>query len=417
MNRTGQDGERFLGAVDAVVRAQMCSGCGLCAAMDPRLRMREVNGFQRPVRVTDEPLPPARDRELARQFHAACPGVQVRAQRPAGSHRDATLGPVQGLWAAHATDPATRFRGSSGGVLTALNTFLLAEGEATSVLGARADAADPRRTVPVTIMSREQALQAAGSRYGPTATLSAQAAPLRADQAVTGKPCEASALRAHARAAGTDAPVILSFFCAGTPQQGATDALVEELGLPEGAPLEDLWYRGRGWPGEFTAVARDGRRVRTGYSASWGAALGPTVQWRCRVCADGVGESADISAGDYWELDAQGDPDFAERPGRSVLVARTARGRDIVLRAAAAGVIALEPVSARSAVARQPYQSARRRLLLGRLLGTRLLVGRVPSYRGFGLLGSALRAPRATWRELRGTITRIRDRRRRGFRS
>ena len=341
----------------------------------------------------------------------------MRAQRPAGAVRHPILGPIMGIWAAHATDPELRHRASSGGVLSALNQLLLDEGEVGHILGAQAHPRDPRRTVPVQITSREDALRSAGSRYGPVAALGQMDLKNFSNTALSGKPCEASGVRAYARAKSLPPPIILSFFCAGTPQQSATDELIEELGLPADTPLADMWYRGRGWPGEFTAVAEDGRRVSTSYSDSWGAALGPTVQWRCRVCVDGVGESADISAGDFWAADEQGYPEFTDRPGRSVLIARTKRGMDLVERAVAAGVLELEPTSPDVAAAMQPYQTSRRELLVGRLLGTRLLLGKVPRYRGFGLVRMAAAEPKQIWREFRGTITRIRDRQKKGFRS
>lgn len=405
-------------AVMRVVDAQMCTGCGLCTALDPGLRMEYRDGFMRPARRSDSPpLTPARDRELTKTFKACCPGVTVSApSTPPGAERDATLGPVLGIWTASASDAEIRHIGSSGGVLTALNQYLITSGRATKVLGAAADPREPRRTVPVTLSTKEDALAAAGSRYAPVSALSNPDA-LSQGTALTGKPCEASALRAYAREAGIEPPVIMSFFCAGTPSQQATDSLVADLGIPRSKPLSAMWYRGRGWPGEFTAFSSDGTRVSTSYNESWGAALGPAVQWRCRVCVDGVGEAADISAGDFWEADEKGYPEFENKPGRSVLIARTPRGLQIVQEAARVGVITIDHATIDAAKAMQPYQRERRRLLLGRLAGTRLLLGRVPLYRGFGLLASALRFPRESWRELRGTITRVRDRQRKGFRS
>lgn len=396
--------------VGRVVREDMCSGCGLCAVLDSGLSMELVDGFMRPAENGD----PDRDVDAAvarnrlRTFRRSCPGLQVRAGASPGVARHRILGPVAGAWEAYATDPELRHRGSSGGVLSALNSWLVESGAVTEMIGAAGDRREPRRSVPVTIRSREQALEAAGSRYAPVSLLPEHAS-AGSGAGLCGKPCEASALRA---ARGTD-PIILSFFCAGTPSQDATDGLVAQLGFPREEHLDELWYRGRGWPGEFTAVSTRGARVSTTYSESWGAALGPTVQWRCRVCVDGVGESADISCGDYWEADERGYPDFEERPGRSVLIARTPRGVALVGEAARAGVIHVGPVNPDHVAEMQPYQTSRRRYLLGRLAGTRLLMGQVPRYRGFGLARFLVRSPRRTWHEFRGTVTRISQRNRR----
>ncbi|WP_431278373.1 Coenzyme F420 hydrogenase/dehydrogenase, beta subunit C-terminal domain [Leifsonia poae] len=418
------DASRALDAAIArVVDAGNCSGCGACALLDPGIEMRRnAEGFLRPVRVAVEQAETsATDDEVrgaapdgAARFADACPGVTVRAARPAGAQRHPTMGPVVRAWKAWATDSETRHRGSSGGALTAIAAWLLETGESARMVGATADAAEPRRTVSVTIMSRDQAIAAAGSRYAPVASAS-QAAATQNGTVFVGKPCEASAVRslissrpAPEAAAPGDDPIILSFFCAGTPSQHATDALVESLGVQNDEPLADLWYRGRGWPGRFTAVRRDGTQADASYDESWGSTLGPAVQWRCKICADGVEESADITAADFWRADAQGYPVFAEGAGRSALIARTERGYDIVLRAVEAGVISVTPMEIDDLAAVQPLQTTRRSTLSGRLLGARLAGGRVPRYRGFGLLLLAVPRLRETIRMARGTYRRRR---------
>ncbi|WP_223692406.1 Coenzyme F420 hydrogenase/dehydrogenase, beta subunit C-terminal domain [Leifsonia poae] len=419
-------------AIDRVVRAGNCSGCGACALLDPGLEMRRTaDGFLRPVRrgsaadaqalpeaaersapVTETPAAPVAD--AVARFDAACPGATVRAANPVGAVRHPTMGPVVRAWKAWATDSETRHRGSSGGALTAIAAWLLESGEAARMVGATAEPAEPRRTVSVTILSREQAIAAAGSRYAPTAS-AAQPAAVQNGSVFVGKPCEASAVRSligtrpavEATAPGLD-PVILSFFCAGTPSQHATDALVESLGVPAGEPLADLWYRGRGWPGRFTAVRRDGSSADASYDESWGSTLGPAVQWRCKVCADGVGESADITAADFWRADAQGYPVFAEGAGRSALIARTERGYDIVVRAVEAGVISVTPMNIDDLAGVQPLQTTRRGTLAGRLVGARLAGTTVPRYRGFSLTYLALPRLRETFRMAKGTFRRRR---------
>ncbi|WP_237205936.1 Coenzyme F420 hydrogenase/dehydrogenase, beta subunit C-terminal domain [Rothia nasimurium] len=402
----------FHDSIQKVVDAQMCTGCGLCAAMSNTVVMQEHHGFQRPQIV--EPVTAESDKELASCFKTACPGLSVSAVRNEGAQRHEILGPVVGIWEAYAADENVRNQASSGGVLTALNLFLIESGRSSQIVSAGADPQNPRKTIPVKIMTREQALASAGSRYAPTSTLSHKDAFLPG-AAVTGKPCEISARRAYDKVTGRESPFLMSFFCAGTPSQEATDDLIEKLGISRDEPLARLWYRGNGWPGEFTAKSVKGRVVSTSYSDSWGAALGPTVQWRCRVCPDGVGESADITAGDFWEADEKGYPEFSDKPGRSVLIARTQRGYELVQEAYKAGVIKIAPTDPDVVAAMQPYQTARRKFLLARLVGSRIFLGAAPRTPGFGVVISALRNPRKSYRELRGTISRIRHRQRSGI--
>lgn len=387
-----------------VVSRDACSGCGLCTRLDPSLRMElDGAGYLRPrPRGASEPVPDA-----AAIFRSACPGMTVRApkiERAATKH--ALLGAHRGIWLAWAADPDLRHAGSSGGALTAIQSWLLESGRATSVAAAAMDAAAPRRSVPVTIMSREDALRAAGSRYAPVAGLD-NTAVLTPDGAFVGKPCEAAALRQAApRLIEGGEPLLLSFFCAGTPSQHATDAVLQELGVDRSEPLSSLRYRGDGWPGRFSAHS-DSTTVSTDYETSWGRHLGPTTQWRCKLCVDGTGEAADIVAADAWDADEEGYPIFEGADGRSALLARTVRGRGIILAAEQAGAIVLEPFDIERLAAVQPLQTARRRFLSARLLGARLGGRRPPTYPGYRLLHLALSEPRTALRALRGTFERV----------
>ena len=396
-------GDTLDDAISRVVDQGNCSGCGACVLLDSGLRMTlDSDGYNRPERKT-EAIPP---NDAISRFSAMCPGVVVRAQRPAGSKRHPTMGSYFEAFEAWATDEQVRHAGSSGGALTALSSWLGSTGEASRVVGATADPESPRRTVSIEITTKARALELAGSRYAPSSNASGHAA-LDPSAAFVGKPCEVSALRAMHKDSG---PLLLSFFCAGTPSQHATDSLVVALGVPDDEPIRDLWYRGKGWPGKFTVLRRDGSTVDTSYEQSWGSALGPTVQWRCKICADGVGESADVTAADFWRTDNRGYPDFSEGQGVSAIIARTARGVDVIRRAEAAGVLIISPIDVADLAVIQPLQRQRRETLIGRLVGTRAAGGRVPRYRGFSLTQMALPRLREVFRTAKGSYRRRRVR-------
>ena len=401
---------QLIDAVSRVVAAGNCSGCGACAQLHPGLEMRlDADGYARPapvpVTITARPRP-VDAAEAVDAFASSCPGRRVAAQHPAGAERNGTLGPVVTAWEAWATDPELRHAGSSGGVLTALSAWLLASGQVGQVVGAQPDPTAPERTVTVAVSDRAGALAAAGSRYAPVSN-AAHPAALAPDGAVVGKPCEVSALRALSAGRSEGAPLLMSFFCAGVPTQEATSGLLRDLGVPADERVTGLRYRGHGWPGDFTATTAE-RTVTSGYDESWGRHLGPTTQWRCKICPDGLGESADVVAGDYWHADDRGYPVFSDGAGRSVLVARTRRGAELVERAVAAGVLATRPIDLSTVLAVQPLQVGRRRTLTGRLLGTALGGRPVPRYRGFGLVAAVLRAPRENLRAARGARSRVR---------
>ena len=193
------------------------------------------------------------------------------------------MGSSFGVWEAWANDETVRWRGSSGGALTALHGWLLDSGRSSRIASA-AVGPEPRRTVPVTITTKAEALAAAGSRYAPVGILAEP--DLGSAGAITAKPCEIAAIRALGTSARPDGvshgdtaeadQILLSFFCAGTPSQRATDELLAMLGVGPDESLDDLWYRGRGWPGRFTLRRADGD-ASLSYEESWGDVLGPAT--------------------------------------------------------------------------------------------------------------------------------------------
>lgn len=384
-----------------VVDRGNCSGCGACALLDRGIEMRLGDaGYSRPARVG-----PSGPGTVKADFDRICPGAEVRAAHPSGAERHPALGPSFRSWQAWATDEEARFTGSSGGAITAVLQWLLRTDQIREVVEAAKAPDDARRTVTVALRTPSEVIGAAGSRYAPVSN-AGRAVLGRADVAFVGKPCEVTAVRALARESGQQAPLLISFFCAGTPSQSATDALADRLS--DGRPVVDLWYRGRGWPGSFTVTTQDGDTAAVSYDESWGKQLGPSMQWRCKICPDGVGESADIVAADYWESDADGYPLFDEGDGVSAVIARTTRGRDLLESAFRDGVLDGSDLDLEALAQVQPLQVERRLTLAARLTGVRLAGGRVPRYRGFELLRLTPREPRRVLRIIRGTFRRVR---------
>lgn len=397
--------EKLDAAIRSVIQRNACIGCGLCTRLDTSLELElDVDGFLRPRRTG---AGGSITNGAARRFAQACPGCRVDAVHPRGSRRHPTMGSYFGVWEAWASDETVRHRGSSGGALTALHHWLLESGRASTIATASIDS-QPRRTVAVTITTKEAALAAAGSRYAPVGVLSNRE--VSSSDAITAKPCEISAIRsigASGRIRGADDPILLSFFCAGTPSQLATDELLARLGVDGDEPIDELWYRGRGWPGRFTVRTSKGESSMS-YDESWGGVLGPSTHWRCKVCPDGVGESADVVAADFWNVDDRGYPRFTEGPGSSALIARTERGFEAVLAASAAGAIIVRSIRMSDLANVQPLQRNRRTSLFGRLLGSRFAGIPPPRYRGFRLWRLALAHPRLNLRAARGAHARLR---------
>src|SRR3546814_3995308 len=112
-------------------------------------------------------------------------------------------GPVLRTTLAGATDPETRFAGSSGGVISALGAYLLSAGAVDAVLHVGADDAAPIVTAARTSTTAREIVARAGSRYAPSPTLAGLCDALARFErlAVIGKPCDIAGLRRPVRAA------------------------------------------------------------------------------------------------------------------------------------------------------------------------------------------------------------------------
>jgi len=339
-----------------------------------------------------------------------CPGIHIDLQADAVAAVDDVWGPILKLRSGHAIDPELRQQGSSGGAVSALALHLIESGQVDFVAQIAVSENDPLRNEVQCSTSKADVLRAAGSRYAPAAPLERLGEFLDSGKrfAVVGKPCDIAAVRNLARVdsrVARQVPVLISFMCAGVPSMQGTHELVRALGM-DADDLRSFRYRGDGWPGMARAVARDGRVAEMDYARSWGTILNRHLQFRCKICPDGTGELADVVCADAW-YGKDGYPDFEEREGRSLIIARSARGEAMVIGAMKAGVIEATDLDIGEIARMQPYQLARKRLVLGRLLGTRLRLGWMPNFRGLRLLRCALRASPLEWlRNVAGTFRR-----------
>jgi coenzyme F420 hydrogenase subunit beta len=371
-----------------VLKGQLCTGCGLCAGVSSGAidMVIDAAGYARPLQ--NVPLEPAAEAMIA----AACPGKTV-APWPRDAGEDMQWGPHREVMTGYAIDSALRQSASSGGGISALAIHALQAGLVDAVVQTGVDPADPTRTATRISDSTETVAASVGSRYGPSSPLSGITTLLEDSRrfAFIGKPCDVSALRSLAK---VDArvnerfPIMLSFFCAGIPSLKGTDQILADLGVAR-ADLSDFKYRGDGWPGYATATRHDGSAERMSYEDSWGGRLSKVVQFRCKICPDAVGGSADVACADAWYGDENGYPTFEETDGRSLMITRTAAGKALVDAARAKGIVATEPVPIRDIDKMQPSQARRKRLIASRLAAMAVTFQPLLAPKGVGIAATA----------------------------
>jgi coenzyme F420 hydrogenase subunit beta len=391
-----------------VARWRLCCGCGMCVPSCP-------NGAVRLIDVEDQGLRPVVSPQKCKQCGRClqvCPGLELAAGTPlhdAIAGLDEDWGPVLEVWEGYASDSQIRFDGSSGGLVTALSLFGIEKGGFGGVLHIGPGVDRPLTNIAGVSRNRGDLLTRSGSRYAPAAPCAGMSMleSSKSPYIVAGKPCDVAAVHKWQHSEFGSEGLIgltISIFCAGTPSTRGTLKVLEALGTrPE--DVAAFRYRGHGWPGEPTATLRDpaGVERRMTYAKAWGEILTQYVCLRCRLCPDATGHFADISCGDPWYRPSDGSD-----PGRSLVLVRTERGRQIVRQAMQAGYVHLEQADPSILPASQPSLLEKRRHLWGRLAAMSAMHLPTPRYRGFPLFRNWMRlSPGQKGRSLFGTIRRV----------
>lgn len=349
---------------------EFCSACGLCQGKG-YAELQLSDGFFKPVfRRFDTQF-----------FDNVCPisGLTQEIQPEWGEYDHVYVG--------YSSDPKTRHMASSGGVITALATFLLDKKIVDGVVHTGKDQNKPWRTRTYCSTQAKEVLKRCGSRYSQSMPL-ADIFDLTEENKkylYIGKPCDVLALTNYCRTDPSFASRILcmvSFFCAGTPSENAQMKLLNELNCKPDE-CTDLRYRGDGWPGCAMATSRNGVTTQMSYNDSWGRILGRDIRKSCKFCMNGTGEPADISCGDAWFPKPDGTPDFTEREGRNIIFTRSKVGERLFSMAVKAGYIMAFDYSSEIGQFRtiQRFQYERKAIMFEKWMALKCMFQTVPAYR------------------------------------
>ena len=403
--------------LNLISRQGLCIGCGLCQEIAGPDRVRctvTPNGYERPVIVGHL------DHETVDRIYDVCPAVRVDGL-PDRLIDDATTidpvwGPLRRIVRAWATDPDVRFQGSTGGVLTALGVHLFDTGKVDAILHVGPSTTHPTHGESRISRSADDVRACVGSRYGPTAALvRLEEALASADRlAVIAKPCDLSALRNLAR---TDPRIDrqirywLTLVCGGfLPPQSMNQFLAKQsIQLSE---VSALRYRGHGCPGPTRIETRDGRVIEKTYLELWGDdETAWHLPYRCKICPDGIGESADIAAADTWPGGSPTPAMLEDDLGTNAVLARTVTGARLLADAEADGHLVIEREATVDELTDwQPHQVAKKKAAWARLAGRRRAGALTLESAGLRLRELARAQPvGALLDQGRGSIVRVRD--------
>lgn len=330
-----------------IVEEGLCIGCGLCQSVagPDAIKMKKTpNGFERPIVTGDL------SHETVDDIYDTCPGTRIEGLPERLVEPDTKHDNVWGAWRrmslSWAAEPEIRHEGSTGGVLTALGIYLLESGRVDFILHARASEQEPTFGERHMSFTRADVIAGAGSRYGPTATLTDMQDALDRNQpfAFIGKPCDIAALRNYARHDSRVDELVkywLTPVCGGFMAPSAMDRFLKASGI-DPAAVTSFRYRGRGCPGPTRIETKDTVK-ELHYLDMWGddeSMWG--LPFRCKICPDGIGEAADIAASDTWPGGSPNRVDSETDLGINAIVARTKAGQELMEAAERDGALAID---------------------------------------------------------------------------
>ena len=358
-------------SLETIVTNGLCIGCGLCLSIAGHDQVEfgmTPEGRERPRAKVDL------DDATIEKINAVCPGVSVTGpemdQLPDDFAGDPVWGPAARIAIGHAGDPEIRFKGATGGVLTALGLHLVETGKVDFVLHVAASVEKPMRSRSHVSFDRSQILQGSGSRYGPAAALTNVCELLDQGRrfAFIGKPCDVSAMRNLAQIdPRVDAlvPYMLTLVCGGASEFIKATDLIAQHDIEEDE-VTLLRYRGHGNPGPTRIETRDGRAVEVTYNEMWEDEGTWRLQFRCKICPDAIGEASDIAASDVWP----GGGPTGEDDGFNGILARTPKGLALLDDAISTGAIEItEEIGFRDMDRFQPHQVRKKLAVHDRLRG------------------------------------------------
>lgn len=288
----------------------------------------------------------------------------------------------------HATNHSVRYNSASGGLVTALLIFALEEGIIDGALVTRMNQHKPLEPQVFVARNKGEIISASGSKYCPVPLNIGLKKILneKGKFAIVGLPCHIHGVRKLEmvnKKLQDKIALRLGLFCSNCVTFLGTEYFLRRWGIKK-VEVKKLNYRGKGWPGKIVVLLKDGKEKiiprgtteesllrRILFSSSFHFDFTPQ---RCLLCCDQTCELSDISYGDPWL------PELLEKEkiGKSLVIARSKTGEEILKKARARGKIELVEISSSKLLQAQNWSFKRN--FNSRLLALKSLGKPIPNY-------------------------------------
>jgi len=327
--------KRDNGGYRPVVEGSKCNNCGLCLKICPghSVDFVKLNDF-------------------------VFPETQGSKYNP---HNNVLLGNFLNCYVGYSTDRDIRWNATSGGLVTALLSFVLEQGEIDGALVIRMSKYNPLEPEPVLARTKEDLITASGSKYCP-APINVAIRKISKEKgkfAIVGLPCHIHGIRnAEMLNKRLKEKIILhlGLFCSHNISFQGTEFFLQQINVRQ-EDISKLDYRGKGWPGGTSIKLKNGCEKFFPYLV-WAFTF-PSYFFtppRCILCCDGTSELADLSFGDPWL------PEYKdEEIGQSIVVSRTVKGERLLQDAQTGGTIKISIISPEKVIHSQRFLDFKKR--------------------------------------------------------
>ena len=366
-----------------VVKHKLCTGCGTCMGCCPTeaLGMRLVRGGYYVPYLMD----PSKCIQCGRCVDV-CPGIRWDTAKLHTEWLDRLqfqnddLGPYHSCYVGFAADPSVRKRGASGGTITAVLEHAFSTGIIDGAVVTRMNGIYGTALIAHSV---QEICNAAKSKYTPVHFGQVLRTIRNSHQrmGVVGLPCHIQGIR---KAQLGDSRLkeniafCLGLFCGHNVGVDFTRFVLQKYRIPE-KDVQSISYREVGWWNFSISIQYNGRLVfipfrNSVFGINWNTFL--FTPRRCLLCMDLTCESADMSFGDAWLPEYEG-----EEVGKSVVVVRSEIGKQLIGDMETMQKLVLTKVDAATVARSQQGQIYfKKKQLIHRMGVMKILLKKVPKF-------------------------------------
>ncbi|MCW4005717.1 MAG: Coenzyme F420 hydrogenase/dehydrogenase, beta subunit C-terminal domain [Candidatus Bathyarchaeota archaeon] len=319
--------------ISKIVDKKLCVGCGTCVGSCPTLSLE--------IKETEygsySPIFKGEGCSDCGVCLAVCPAKNMPFNSEAKAADNTPIGVVRAGYIGCSGDQEILKKGSSGGLTSSILTYALESKLIDGAIVVTMDKEEPWRTKVVIAKTKEEILQAAGSKYAvvPVNSVFAAIRKSKGKFALVGLPCHIRGLelvkQRGMRSISDKIVFTVGLYCGLNLRTTATTFLTKKLGITNKETIQKLEYR-RGFPGalyiksqsgEVSLPKKDYRLINLLFQNE-----------ACSYCDDLTNQKADISIGDLFDAESKGPV--------GMLLTRSKTGESIAEEACLAGYLKLK---------------------------------------------------------------------------